>query len=93
VLVRDTSSSVIMSNAEYVDSLLNLINLGRSEEKLIELIELSPSDVNNAFFKEFLVTLNAEDIQEGSSNVENLTANVKTLLSTDGEERAIMMAK
>lgn len=82
-----------MSVVEYIDSLLNLINVARAEDKLLELIELSPSDINSAHFTEFIVKLNAEDVQEGSSNVENVTANVKTLLSTDGPERALMMAK
>jgi hypothetical protein len=82
-----------MSLLEYTDSLLNLINVARAEDKLLELIELSPSDVNYAYSFDFTVNLSAEDILEGSSNVENVTSSVKTLLSTDGTEREAMMGK
>lgn len=82
-----------MSLLEYTDSLLNLINIARSEDNSLELIELSPNDVNYAYSNDFVVNLNAEDIQDGSSNVENLTNSVKTLLSTDGPERDAMMQK
>lgn len=82
-----------MSLLDYTNSLLSLINLARSEDNLLELIELSPDDVNYAYFTDCRVYLSAEDIQEGSSNVENVTSAVKTMLSTDGAERDAMMDK
>lgn len=82
-----------MSLLEYADSLLNLINIARSEDRLLELIELSPDDVNYAYSTDFVVSLKAEDIQDGSSNVENITNSVKTMLATDGHEREAMMTK
>ena len=82
-----------MSSSEYIECMISAINAARSEEGQLELMELSPDDINYAYSYDFSLDISAEDIQEGSSTVENVTNILKTKLSTDGPERVAMMSK